>query len=243
MVYGAIAAKSSYLTEISRKLNESIALDKTVERLSRNMMNFDQADEMMENYMDTIKKHFDESTILLIDDGDVSKPCSSKLEGLCRVRDGSTGELADGYWIAGVNALTSERKQPIPVYSHIYSTKEADYTSNNTETLKSLEFISGHFPKTNIRALDRGYDAGYIFDYFIPRDEHFIVRSDGTRHIIHKGCKLAVSALAKRFKGQYVLKFEAKDGKKVKSKISIAPISLPKHPDKKLNLVICYGFR
>jgi len=92
--------------------------------------------------------------------------CSSKLEGLCRVRDGSTGELTDGYWYAGVSALTSEQKQPIPVYSRIYSSVEKDYTSNNTETLKSLKFLSSHFPKTTSRALDRGYDSGYVFDYF-----------------------------------------------------------------------------
>ena len=41
MVFGLIAAKSCFLTEISRELNEDIALDKTVERLSRNLMSFD----------------------------------------------------------------------------------------------------------------------------------------------------------------------------------------------------------
>jgi len=40
VVFGLIAAKSCYLTEIARKLKEDIALDKTVERLSRNAMNF-----------------------------------------------------------------------------------------------------------------------------------------------------------------------------------------------------------
>ena len=41
MVYGIIASKSSYLTKMARKLNEKIALDKTVDRLSRNLMEFD----------------------------------------------------------------------------------------------------------------------------------------------------------------------------------------------------------
>jgi hypothetical protein len=242
MVYGLIAGKSCFLTEIARKLNEKIALDKTVERLSRNLMNFEEANELTENYIGEVKKHFDESTVLIIDDGDVAKPHSTKLEGICRVRDGSTGELTDGYWSAGVSALTANQKQPIPVYSRIYSTKEVDYKSNNAETIKSLEFLSKHFPKENIRTLDRGYDGGYIFDYFIPRKESFIVRTTGNRNCIHNEKKRLISKLAAEYKGEYTLKFESKDGKKVKCKISIVPIKLPDYPDCKLNLVVCNGF-
>ena len=240
MIFGLLAAKSCHLTKIARKLNEDIALDKTVERLSRNLMDFDGGEKLHEYYFQAVKKHFDDSTILIIDDSDISKPCSSKLEGLCRVHDGSTGEIADGYWVAGVSALASGQKQPIPVYSRVYSSKEKGYISNNAETLKSLEFLSSHFPKTNIRALDRGYDSGYIFDYFIPRNESFIVRMND-RLLLHKNKKVLLKKLANRYKGKYSLKFEAKDGKKADCKISIVPVSLPETPDKKLNLVICAG--
>jgi hypothetical protein len=240
-VFGLIAAKSCFLTEISRQLKEDIALDKTVERLSRNLMNFDGSEELMEAYFTAVSASFDENTVLIIDDSDISKPCSSKLEGLCKVKDGSTGEIADGYWYAGVSALTSQHKQPIPVYSRVYSTTEASYVSNNAETVKSLEFLSKHFPATNIRALDRGYDGGYIFDYFIPRDESFVMRMVGNRNCIHEGETILISELVKRFKGKYSLKFEAKDGKKSDCKISIVPVSLPKYPNKVLNLVICRG--
>lgn len=115
MIYGLLAGRSCFLTEIARKLKEGIALDKTVERLSRNLMNFDDSDALSEQYFQTVKKYFDDSTVLVVDDSDISKPCSSKLEGLCRVRDGSTGEITEGYWYAGVSALTAEHKQPIPV--------------------------------------------------------------------------------------------------------------------------------
>jgi len=242
MVYGILASKSSYLTKMARKLNEDIALDKTVERLSRNLMNFENTETITENYFNAVKSHFDERTVLIVDDSDVSKPYSSKLEGLCEVKDGSTGDITDGYWFAGVSALTANHKQPIPVYSRVYSSVEKEYKSNNAETLKSLEFLSAHFPKTNIRAFDRGYDGAYIFDYLIPKDESFIVRLVGNRSCIHKGETVLVSSLASKFKGKYALNFEAKDGKKVSCKISIVPIFLPKYPDKPLNLVICRGF-
>ena len=241
MEYGLLSGKSCYLTEIARKLNEDIALDKTVERLSRNLMNFDGSEKLRENYFHTVEKHFDESTVLIVDDGDVAKKNSSKLEGLCKVRDGSTGEIVDGYWTAGVSALSAEHKQPIPIYNRIYSSVEEGYISNNAETVKSLEFLSSHFPKTNIRALDAGYDAGYIFDYFIPRKENFIVRTYGNRNCVYKDKKVLISKLSKRFKGKYSLKFETKDGRKADCKISIVSVSLPDYPDTDLNLVICNG--
>ena len=241
MIFGLIAAKSCYLTAISRELKEGIALDKTVERISRNLMNFDGSEELREAYFANVSENFDENTVLVIDDSDIAKSCSSKLEGLCQVHDGSTGKITDGYWYAGVSALTSGRKQPIPVYSRVYSTVEEGYLSNNNETLKSLEYLSEHFPKTNIRALDRGYDAGYIFDYLIPRDESFIVRTVGNRNCVYKGETMLISKLAGQFKGKYSLKFESKDGKKANCKISIVSVSLPKYPDKTLNLVICRG--
>ena len=240
MIYGLLAGQSCYLTEIARKLKENIALDKTVERLSRNLMNFNDSEELTENYFKEIEGHFDESTMLLIDDSDVSKSCSSKLEGLCKVRDGSTGKITDGYWYAGVSALSAKHKQPIPVYSRVYSSLEENYMGQNSETIKSLEFLSSHFAKTTIRALDRGYDAGYIFDYFIPREETFIVRMND-RNILHKGKKILLSELSKRFKGKFALNFEAKNGKKSNCKISIVPVSLPDFPDVPLNLVICNG--
>ena len=73
MIYGLLSGKSCYLTEIARKLNEDISLDKTVERLSRNLMNFEDAEKLSENYFQTVEKHFDNNTVLIVDDGDVAK--------------------------------------------------------------------------------------------------------------------------------------------------------------------------
>ena len=86
MVYGLLSSKSSYLSDVARKLNENIALDKTVERLSRNLMSFDGAKQLSDNYLQSVKKHFDDSTVLIVDDSDISKSCSnliSPLSSLC----------------------------------------------------------------------------------------------------------------------------------------------------------------
>ncbi len=244
MLYGFLAGQSCFLTNIARKLKGKAALDKTVERLSRNLMNFDDPALLHEQYLQSLSKHFDDSSILIIDDSDVSKAYSRKLEALCKVHDGSTGQTTSGYCYAGVSALTAKHKQPIPVYGHIYSSVEENHKSRNHETLKSLEFLSDHFPKATIRAFDRGYDAGYLFDYFLggKKEEHesFIVRMKD-RTLLYKGKEILLKKLAGEFKGKYALAFEAKNGKKANCKISIVPVSLPKYPGIKLNLVICKG--
>jgi len=227
---------------MARSLNENIALDKTVERLSRNLMNFDDTEALTENYFNAIKSHFDDKTVLLIDDSDISKPYSRKLEGLCKVRDGSTGEITDGYWTVGVSALTANKKQPIPVYSRVYSSTEQEYVSNNHEALKALEFVSTRFSNNNIRALDRGYDSGTFFNYFISKNEKFIIRTVGNRNCEYNGQTILINELAHKYKGKFSLKFESKDGEKLNCKISIVPVSLPKHLDTPLNLIICRGF-
>jgi hypothetical protein len=241
MVYGLLASKSCHLTKIARKLNEGIALDKTVERLSRNLMNFKDGDLLWENYLQTIQVHFDDKTVLLFDDSDIAKESAKKLEGLCDIYDGSEGETSIGYWFAGVNALTAGNRQPIPVSSRVYSSAEEGYAGKNEETLKSLKFISEHFPKSNIRAFDRAYDGGFIFDYLIPKEENFIVRMKD-RYVLHKGKPVLVKKLAKKYNGYFSLKFESKSGRKTTCKISMTPVSLPDYPDVALNLVVCRGF-
>ena len=128
-----------------------------------------------------------------------------------------------------------------PIYSRVYSSEEEGYTSNNAETLKALAFLSAHFPKENIRTMDRGYDGGFVFDYFIPRNESFIVRMKGNRNCIYKGDTILIHKLVKRFKGKYSLRFVTKDGTRANCKISIVPVSLPDHPETTLNLVVCRG--
>jgi len=49
MVFGLIASQSSHLTKIARKLNESILLKKTVERLSKRLMDFRDNEQLQEN--------------------------------------------------------------------------------------------------------------------------------------------------------------------------------------------------
>jgi hypothetical protein len=242
MIYGILSAQSCHLSKIARGLNEQSRLKKTIERLSRNLNSFCEQEILTNNYIAKVKSSFTESTLLILDGGDVTKPCSPKMEHIGKVHDGSTGAIAQGYPTLGVAALTPGRKMPICVYSRVYSASEADFISEDNEVLKALDFLSVHFKKSNVRVLDRGYDANIYYERLAKQSEMFVIRAKKNRDVIYKGKRINILALSKRFKGKYSLKFRKKNGMQADCKISIVPVALPCMPDVELNLVVCNGF-
>ena len=239
MIYGMMSSQSCHLSKIGRSLNEPIKLKKTIERLSRNLSEFTEGTRLLENYIKKVKNYITEKSILVIDDGDITKPCSYKLEGLGVVRDGSTGELGIGYHMFDVTVLTPEQKAPIGVYSRIYSAAEKGFVSATAEILDILKFLRKHFKKNNIRAFDRGFDTNDFYEDLIDHKEKFVIRAKKNRSVIYKDKTINILTLAERFKGKYSLKFKRKNGKQADCKISIVPIKLCCRPKEELNLVIC----
>lgn len=241
MVYGILASKSSLLSEIGRNLNEKISLRKTITRLSRNLNDFNDGEELFGEYLNSIKNRYNDKSVLIIDGSDIVKPASTKLESLCEVRDGSTGEIGIGYHTLGA-AILSDRKLPYGIYSRIYSSKETDFVSEDNENLKCFEFLSKHFSKSNIRTMDRGFDCNKYYEYFIKNNEKFIIRAKKNRNVIYNNKTVNILELAKQFKGKYKLEYIDKGGIKRNVKISIIPIRLCEFRKTELNLVVVYGF-
>lgn len=242
MIFGILSSQSCMLSEISRKLEEKTSVKKIIDRLSRNLNQFNQADKLFENYLNAIKSQISTKTILIVDGSDITKNYTTKAEGIAKVRDGSTGEYKLGYHTLGVTALTQEKKMPVPVYSRIYSAKEKGFVSEDEETIKALRFLSSHFNKNNIRAFDRGYDNNRYYEYLIKHNEKFVIRAKKNRDVIYKSERINIMELAHKFKGKYSLKFRKKNGVNADCKITIIPIRLVCRPNSELNLVICYGF-
>jgi len=241
MIYGMLCSQSCHLSKIARALDERILLKKTIERLSTNLASFTKGTVLFDNYIKRVKRVLDERAIIVIDDGDITKPCSTKMEGMRLVRDGSTGEYRMGYHMLDVTALTGRHKAPICVYSKIYSAGEASFVSATDETLKALGFLRKHFGRRNIRAFDRGFDANVFFEDLIDHNEKFVIRVNDNRNVVHNGKTTNIVKLAEQFKGKFSLKFKKKNGKQADCKISIVPIRMCFRPEKDLNLVICRG--
>ena len=240
--YGLLESNSIHLTNISRTLKEDISLKKTIERLSRNLSSFNEHDKIYENYITGIKSSIKEDTIFCIDLSEITKKREgTKFESLCKLRDGSTGKIENGYYLYEIAALTKNKKSPIPVYTELYSSTRKGFLSSNTEIFKGLKKISENFGNVGIKALDRGFDDNKFYEYFIEAEEDFVVRAKINRNVIYKGKSKNILTVANKFKGKYKLNLKSKNGKNLDVKISYIPIQLPCKKEKNLTLVVVYG--
>ena len=244
MLYGMVASNSCKLTEISRALKEPIALKKTAERLGRNLSDFSADDRgtLMKDYLAAVKSSIGSDTMLLIDGGDAIKPCSPKMESIGIVRDASTGEFAPGYWTIGAVALSSENRQPIPVYENLYPCKKQGGLGANVETEKCLQHLREHFAPDVPRVFDRGFDTQRIVTNLLNNEETFILRVNQNRVAVHKGERGYIHDIARKTVCEHELAYTDKNGKRVQCKIGITQVTIPSFCNMKLNVVVCKGY-
>lgn len=243
MVYGILESNTVHLSEIARSLEEKTSLKKTMDRLSRNLSLFNGKENITKNYTRLVKKESNEkSSVIIIDNSDITKTYSKKMEALSDVRDGSTGEIKKGYLTIEAAVLSNGSKMPLPVYEKVFSVAEKGFLSETDENLKCLHYLSANFKKTCVRTLDRGFDAKDYYRYFLERDEKFIIRVKENRNIIYKNKTCNIMDVAKKYKGNYCMGFTDRNGKKIQCKISYIPVRLCAFPKKDLVLVVVYGF-
>lgn len=243
MLYGILAGNKVHLSEIARSLNETITLKKTIDRLSRNLFSFNPKDKVMENYISEVKKQIDEEhAVIVIDNSDITKPCSPKMEAISDVHDGSTGEIRKGYFTVEATVLSKCKKMPVSVYEKVFSAAEKGFISATHENLCCLESLSEHFSKGCVRTLDRGFDGNDYYRYFIKNDEKFVIRAKKNRNVIYKGKSENIMDVANMYKGNYRMDFMDKHGKRTECKISYIPVKLCEFSNKNLELVAVYGF-
>src|SRR5690625_709139 len=132
MLFGLAKGKSVLLSDISRKLEESVDTIQTVKRLSSRLEAFHEEDRLIENYGKMLSPHFKEKdNLIIVDNSEIVKPYANKLEALGRVRDGSTGRIEKGYWTTNMIGVTPKAKHPISLYSHLFSSTEKGFVSQN----------------------------------------------------------------------------------------------------------------
>ena len=249
ILYGIEKSGSILFSDIARALNEDNKLKNTVERLCDrcNNLSDESIEKIKENYLNEAIKHLPNDEVILIeDDSDVNKEYSKKLEDLCTVRDASSKEdrYVNGYHICEVVGLTKNEKQPISLYSKIYSTETSGFISCPEETKVSEKEVIKKLREKNdkikiITVKDRGYDSYSLFEETINNKISFIVRLDGDRYMLFKGKKRLVKDVAATRKGKIHTKLMYK-GENTDCYISYTKVQFPKMKDKDLSLVIIY---
>lgn len=246
MNFGIARSQSVLLTEISRSLEEPVRLKNTVERLANNLVLFEDRDieTVKNNFNKEISRYIDLEPLVLLDDSEIVKKYGKHFEDLCKVRDASSkkNDIYPGYHVCEATVVTKKEKQPISLYSKIYSTESKGFKSMNHETVKSIEAVKQIITNKCTFVCDRGYDANIIFDYFMDdeNDDDFIVRLKETRNLVFKKKSKNVGEIVKKRKGKIKMKmFFTDENKDVY--VSHTRVELPNHKGKSLTLVMVYG--
>lgn len=243
MLFGLSKGKSVILADIARTLEESIDTVQTIKRLSSRLDKFHEDDQLLANYGEMIQPQLkDKDNLIIVDNSEIIKPYSSKLEGLGYVRDGSTGKIEKGYWTTNMIAVAKDTKHPIPVYSHLYSSSEEGFVSENEETYKGLYHVRNvlHDKKATF-VMDRGYDNVEMMKKILKQEDNFIIRLKKNRHLLYQNKKMSVHDLAIRRKGKINFRSEIK-GTVYDLKVSHITVEIPSLKGQKLTMVVVYGY-
>lgn len=243
MLFGLAKGKSVLLSKIANALEEPIDPIQTIKRLSSRSEAFHEDEKLLENYGEFIKPYLKEKdNLIIVDNSDIIKPLSNKLEGLGQVRDGSTGKIEKGYWTTNMIAIAKNTKHPISLYSHLYSSSEEGFLSENEETYKGFNHVHNLLEgKTATFVMDRGYDNVEVMKKIIKQENNFVIRLKKTRHLLYQNKKLSVHDLAVRRKGKINFRSEIK-GKVYDLKVTHLTVEIPSIKGRKLTMVIVYGY-
>lgn len=245
MEFGLAKSGSCLISEISRSLDEDIKLNYTIERLCDNLSNmYDEEKEIIwNNYLNEVKKNVDsENTVVLFDDSDINKEYSRKLEDLDRVIDASSQDkkIVNGYHVCEATVLTKNEKQPLSIYSKIYSCKSSNFESKNKYTMESIKAAENLVGENFIGIFDRGYDDNKIFQYMSKNNHKFVVRLDDERTLLFKGKKQSVEDISKTRKGKIKMMALFDDNEEKELMISYTKAVLP-YNKREYTLVVVYG--
>ena len=244
MVYGIQASGSVLLTEIGRSLEEGIAVKKTEERLSRNLMRPQLEKTVAGSVLHMASAHVGQDTLLIIDPSDLSKKYAKKMEYLATVRDGSAHDLANGYWTLHIVGAELDSSQLVPLYQRLWSQDAPDFVSENEEILRGVDAVMAHVGRRGIFVYDRGGDRINLFGPFLDRGARFLVRLVGNRHLVYKHETLLASDVARACPCRFattVARIEHGRERTYELRFGFRKVHLPERTEP-LYLLVVHGF-
>lgn len=248
MLYGIQASKDVKLSNISRALQEDIALIKTENRLSRNLDATDYSDHINAELLRLADRHITPDMVIAIDPGDISKPYAKAMEHLCNVYDGDKKSPTQGYHLCQVTGANLEHNKIVPMHCELYSTAEGQVANNKAKIKEIITKISAKIGKKGVWAIDREGDNKEIISHFIANDLTFVTRLKSTRYLHFGGNsnrQVAAERLCrhsgKKYKTRIVRIFDGKELDEVITYSTIS-VSLPELADTWLQAVIVEGW-
>jgi len=244
MVFGLQASKDIKLSNVARALDESIALKKTEERLSRNLKT-----EGLDETLNTIiasqgASRIGKDTLIIVDPTDIRKEYAEKMPYLATIHDGSSGELATGY--SGFMAVACEprSRKMTPLHLRLWSSKAPDFISENHQILEVIRTIHEAAEGRGIYVYDRGGDRKMIMHKLLDQGNRMVIRQVGNRHVVFnaKSREELEVAMGCAMKYAETIVKETRKGEKVYHlEFGARKVKLPERAEQ-LTLVVVKGF-
>lgn len=248
MIYGIQASKDVKLSNISRSLQEPIALIKTEDRLSRNLGNEDLTEAINKQIMRLADDKIQDDMVIAIDPGDMMKPYAKAMEYLCNIYDGSEHVGARGYHLCQVTAANLAHDRIVPLYCEAYSSESDDYPGSSEKIIEIIRKVKAYTGTKGTWAIDRQGDDIDLIRCFTDEKLQFVTRLKSTRYL-HFGGNKVRQVKAERIHHHVDTKHKAhiyisRDGKEefLHLQYGAVSVSLPEFPDTWYTLVIIKGF-
>lgn len=245
MLYGVSASQDCKLSQVARVLGEPILLKKTEERLSRHLASPGLGQEIQQRIIGHAARRVKRDTLIVVDPTDIRKPYAQAMPHLATVRDGSTGELVNGYWACVALACEPESRRVLPLMQELWSAQAPDFESENTQLLGMIDRVAEATERRGVYVLDRGGDRMKLYQPMLARGLRFIIRLCGDRHLLVRGCCRRADDVARGVQMRYaetVVRESAGGEKKVHLEYGFRRVRLPGRRDVELTLVVVKGF-
>ena len=134
-------------------------------------------------YRQSVARAIPPDTPLIIDLTDLAKPRARKMKYLALVRDGSEGNLVNGYWCIEVYACL-QRKRVLPLALDVYSVEDPAVGSQNLQIERVVQAVHQDLQGHGIWVADRGFDGLEAYETWFSLPAHFVIRQRGDRSIV-----------------------------------------------------------
>jgi hypothetical protein len=134
-----------------------------------------------------------DETPIILDLSDIAKPLARKMDYLATVRDGSTGQLVNGYWLVELYASVS-RKNPVPILLEPFSHEQPFCRGQNPIIIDAVRRVFELTGGLGVLVVDRGGDAIVLLGDWLDHERRFVVRLRGDRDLLRFYAALGGSA-------------------------------------------------
>jgi len=182
---GLIRARQPVVCKMARHLpNQRTKFISRLDRLDQHLVKSSAFDSQVERALPELWLPFiQQDTSIILDLSDIAKPWAKRMDYLATVRDGSTGQLVNGYWLVEIYASVSH-KNPVPILLEPFSHEEPYAPGQNPVVINAVHRIFELTDNRGVLVGDRGFDAGVLFDDWLDNAYRFVVRLVGKRHLL-----------------------------------------------------------